>query len=112
MNKYIECIYILYSWDPPHTCYISDIIPHVECPPKSLDHLPLSPCGLYLSTFSVNCPGSACIGVPCSIPLQFLASEQLLGHCTINVGLKCHLPRLDLPMGFLTLAFSVTCHIL
>ena len=77
-----------------------------------LDHLALSPCGLYLSAFSVNCPGSVCLGVPCSIPVQFLASEQLLGHCTINAGLKCHLPRPCLPMGFLTLAFSVTCHTL
>lgn len=50
-------------------------------------------CGLYLSKFSAQRPGSACLGVPCSIPLQFLASEQLLGHSTINVDLKSHFPR-------------------
>lgn len=36
VNKYIEYIYILYSWDPPPTYYISDMITRVECPPKSL----------------------------------------------------------------------------
>ena len=113
VNKYIYSIFL----GPSPYILHSDIIPQVECPPKRrtflifLDHLPLSPCGLYLPMFSVNCPGSACL-VPCSIPLQFLASEQPLGHCTINVGLICHLPRPSLPRGFLTLAFSVTCHML